>query len=211
MPFAPVKDHMTSRNTLLVILVAVYIGAELVSNITAGRLVQFGAFIFPGAIFLYSLTFTLRDAIHTAGGWTIAKAAMWGGLFANALLAGYGVLINALPKPDFFQDSAYQVVFGSTLRVVVASLVAYLISTALDALIFERLKARGIATQVIASNAVSTTLDTVIFITIAFAGTGAPLLNLMLGQIVLKMLISLLLIPLVRWVRMQVGPAPVPA
>jgi len=196
---------MIQRPTLLIVLISIYIGAELVSNVTAGRLVQLGPFIFPGAIFLYSLTFTLRDAIHTAGGWASAKALLWGGLAANALLAGYGLLVNALPKPGFFKDDAYQAVFGSTLRVVLASLAAYLISTALDALIFERLKRRGVATQVIASNAVSTTLDTVVFISLAFAGTGAPLLNLMVGQIVLKMLISLLLIPLVRWVRQQVG------
>lgn len=199
------NTNPTYRNTLLTILIAVYIGAELVSNVTAGRLVQVGAFVFPGAIFLYSLTFTLRDAIHTAGGWSSAKALIWGGFAANALLAGYGLLVNALPKPGFFNADAYQVVFGSTLRVVIASLAAYLISTLLDALIFERLKQRGVVTQVIASNAVSTTIDTVIFITLAFAGTGAPLLNLMLGQIVLKMLISLLLIPLVRWVRTQVA------
>lgn len=199
---------MPERSTLLVILIAVYIGAELVSNVTAGRLVQFGSLIFPGAIFLYSLTFTLRDAVHAAGGWATAKALLWGGFAANALLAGYGLIVNTLPKPGFFNDSAYQAVFGSTIRVVFASLVAYLISTALDALIFERLKHRGVTAQVIASNAVSTTLDTVIFITLAFAGTGAPLLNLMLGQIILKMLISLLLIPLVRWVRTQVTSTP---
>lgn len=199
---------MPERSTLLVILIAIYIGAELVSNVTAGRLVQFGSLIFPGAIFLYSLTFTLRDAVHAAGGWATAKALLWGGFAANALLAGYGLIVNTLPKPGFFNDSAYQAVFGSTLRVVFASLVAYLISTALDALIFERLKSRGVATQVIASNAVSTTLDTVIFIALAFAGTGAPLLNMMLGQIILKMLISLLLIPLVRWVRTQVTSTP---
>jgi queuosine precursor transporter len=196
---------MNSRSTLLIVLIAVYIGAELVSNVTAGRLVQLGSLVFPGAIFLYSLTFTLRDAIHTAGGWVSAKALLWGGFAANALLAGYGLLVNALPKPGFFHDDAYQVVFGSTVRVVLASLAAYLISTSLDALIFERLKQRGVVTQVIASNAVSTTLDTVIFILLAFAGTGAPLVNLMVGQVILKMLISLLLIPLVRWVRQQVA------
>lgn len=202
---------MSQSSPLLVFLIAVYIGAELVSNITAGRLVQLGPLIFPGAIFLYSLTFTLRDAVHTAGGWQTAKALLWGGLAANTLLAGYGLLVNALPKPGFFNDSAYQAVFGSTFRVVLASLLAYLVSTALDALIFERLKSRGVATQVIASNAVSTTLDTAIFVTLAFAGTGAPLLNLMLGQIILKMLISLLLIPLVRWVRTQVTSSAAPA
>ncbi|MDL2344411.1 queuosine precursor transporter [Deinococcus sp. MIMF12] len=201
---------MTQRNNLLIILIALYIGAELVSNVTAGRLVQLGALVFPGAIFLYSLTFTLRDAIHTVAGWKGAKALLWGGFAANALLAGYGLLVNALPKPGFFEDQAYQVVFGSTLRVVAASLVAYLISTALDALIFERLKRRGVVVQVIASNAVSTTLDTAVFITLAFAGTGAPLLNLMLGQVLLKMTISLLLIPLVRWVRTKVEAPPTP-
>lgn len=202
---------MNQRTTLLTLLISVYIGAELVSNVTAGRLVQLGSLVFPGAIFLYSLTFTLRDAIHTAGGWTAAKAVLWGGFAANALLAAYGLLVNALPKPGFFQDDAYQVVFGSTVRVVLASLAAYLISTALDALIFERLRHRGVTVQVIASNAVSTTLDTIVFITLAFAGTGAPLLNLMLGQIILKMLISLLLIPLVRWVRTQVSQPQEPA
>lgn len=196
---------MSQHNSLIVILIAIYIGAELVSNVTAGRLVQLGPLVVPSAIFLYSLTFTLRDAVHTAGGWQTAKALLWGGFAANALLVGYGILVNALPKPDFFKDDAYQVVFGSTLRVVVASLAAYLISTALDAFIFERFKHRGVAAQVIASNAVSITLDTVIFITLAFVGTGAPLLNLMLGQIILKMLISILLIPLVRWVRLQVA------
>lgn len=56
------------KENLLVSLVALYIAAELVSNATAGRLVQMGTWVVPGAIFLYSLTFTLRDAVHTVGG-----------------------------------------------------------------------------------------------------------------------------------------------
>ena len=105
-----------------------------------------------------------------------------------------------LPKPVRFDGDAYAQVFGATLRVVVASLVAYGVSTWLDALLFERLK-RSVAGRVLASNLVSTTLDTVVFITLAFAGTGVPLLNLMLGQVVVKMLVSTVLIPLVYWMR----------
>ncbi|WP_027891692.1 queuosine precursor transporter [Calidithermus chliarophilus] len=188
------------KENLLVSLVAVYIAAELVSNATAGRLVQIGPWVLPGAIFLYSLTFTLRDAVHTVGGWRVAKSLVWAGLAANALLALYGLLVTVLPKPAWFDGGAYAQVFGTTFRVVVASLVAYGVSTWLDALVFERLK-RSIASRVLASNLVSTTLDTVVFITLAFAGTGAPLLNLMLGQVVVKMLVSTVLIPLVYWVR----------
>ncbi|MER3445041.1 MAG: hypothetical protein C4333_13370 [Meiothermus sp.] len=122
------------------------------------------------------------------------------GLAANALLALYGLLMTVLPKPVRFDGDAYAQVFGATLRVVVASLVAYGVSTWLDALLFERLK-RSVAGRVLASNLVSTTLDTVVFITLAFAGTGVPLLNLMLGQVVVKMLVSTVLIPLVYWMR----------
>lgn len=188
------------KESFLAILVAIYIAAELVSNATAGRLVQIGSWVLPGAIFLYSLTFTLRDAVHTVGGWRVAKSLVGAGLAANALLALYGLLVTELPKPSWFDGSAYAQVFSTTFRVVAASLVAYGISTWLDALVFERFK-RSIAGRVVASNLVSTTLDTAIFITLAFAGTGAPLLDLMLGQVAVKMLVSTLLIPLVYWVR----------
>ena len=189
-----------NASSLLAVLTAVYIAALLVSNVTAGRLVQIGPLVFPGAIFLFSLTFTLRDAIHVIGGWKVAKALIWAGLATNVLLASYGLLINVLPRPEWFDDAAYATVFGTTARVVAASLIAFVVSTYLNAYVFERLKNRLFA-RVLASNTVSTTLDTVVFITLAFAATGAPLLNLIVGQVAIKMLFSTVLIPLVYWVR----------
>lgn len=185
---------------LLTFLSAIYIAAEVVSNATAGRLVQLGPLVFPGAIFLYSLTFTLRDAIHVIGGWKVAKSLIWAGFIANGILAAYGLIVTALPSPFWFDNTPYQTVFGTTARVVAASLGAYLLSTYLDAIIFERLK-QNVVRRVLASNAVSVTVDSVVFIVLAFAGTGAPLLNLIVGQIIIKMLVSAVLIPLVTWVR----------
>ena len=43
---------MTDRTTLLTVLVGPYIAAELVSNATAGRLVQIRGLAGPAAIFL---------------------------------------------------------------------------------------------------------------------------------------------------------------
>lgn len=188
------------KETLLVMLVSVYIAAQLVSNATAGRLVEVAGFVFPGAIFLFALTFTLRDAVHTVGGWQVARGVIWAGVIANLILAGYGLLVNALPHPGFFNPDAYNSVFGTTIRVVFASLVAYWVSTYLDTYIFEKYK-RSLAGRVMMSNLASTTTDTVIFIVLAFAGTGAPLVNLIVGQIIIKLVFSTVLIPLVYWVR----------
>lgn len=192
------RQHNTAP--MLAVLVAIYIAAIIVSNATAGRLVQLGPFVFPGAIFLFALTFTLRDAIHVVGGWPVAKSLIVAGFAANALLAGYGLAVIYLPAPVWFDGTAYEAVFGMTARVVAASLAAFGVAAFLDAYVFERLK-RSIVGRVVTSNAASTTADTVIFILIAFAGTGAPLLNLMFGQIVIKMAVSSLMIPLVVWVR----------
>lgn len=188
------KEH------LLIILVSSYVGALLVSNATAGRLVEIGGWVFPGAIFLFALTFTLRDAIQVVGGFRAAQAIIWGGLITNALLAGYGLLVNLLPHPVWFDAKPYEGVFGTTARVVVASLTAYAVATWLDAQVFHHLRQRLWARS-FGSNLISTTVDTVLFITLAFAGTGAPLLNLIIGQILIKLLVSSVFIPFVYWVR----------
>jgi len=195
------------RAPLLASLVALYVAAEVISNVTAGRLVALGPVVVPGAIFLYAMTFTLRDAIHAAGGLGVARAAVWGGFLANGLLALYGLFVLALPAPPWFDDAAYRSVLGQSARVVAASLTAYLTSQLVNTHLFETIRG-GIAGKVALSNAVAIGVDTLVFITLAFAGTGAPLLNMMLGQILFKLLISYALIPLVVWVRGAVAGLP---
>jgi len=198
---------IVKRLQVLVVLTSLYIAAEVVSNATAGRLVQIGPLVLPGAIFLYSLTFTLRDAIHTAGGYAAARGVVWGGFLANALLALYGLFVLALPAPAWFSGEAYAQVFGQSARVVVASLSAYLLAQLANTWIFERVRG-SILAKVTSSNALAVLLDTAIFITLAFAGTGAPLLNMMLGQILFKFALSLALLPLVYAVRPLLTPDP---
>jgi len=192
-----------ARTELLLFLSSLYVAAEVIANVTAGRLVQVGPLVVPGAIFIYAMTFTLRDAIHAGGGERVAKTAVWAGFFANLLLALYGLFVISLPAPPWFSPEPYRVVLGQSARVVVASLTAYLTAQLANTWTFEKipgplwLKSSG-------SNLLAILIDTALFITLAFAGTGAPLLALMTGQIVFKLVISLSLLPLVYWVRQKV-------
>ena len=188
---------------LLTFLTGLYVAAEVVSNVTAGRLVQVGPLVVPGAIFLYAMTFTLRDAIHAAGGERAAKTAVWTGFFANFLLALYGLFVLSLPAPAWFEDAPYQAVLGQSARVVAASLTAYLVAQLANTWAFERIPG-ALWQKSVGSNLLAILLDTAIFITLAFAGTGAPLFLLMAGQLVFKLAFSLLLLPLVYGVRARV-------
>jgi uncharacterized integral membrane protein (TIGR00697 family) len=123
---------------------------------------------------------------------------------ANLLLAAYVQLAVMLPPAAFYSgQEAFSRVLGSTPRIVFASLTAYLISSLIDAEIFSFWRARVQRlkwTRVLVSNAISTWVDSVIFITLAFYGT-MPIWILIKGQYVIKMAITLLSLPLIYLVK----------
>jgi uncharacterized integral membrane protein (TIGR00697 family) len=186
------------------VLIGLYIACELISNVTASKPVQLGGIIVPAAIFIYALTFTLIDLINESLGKEGARKVILTAFLANLLLAAYVQLAVMLPPAAFYSgQEAFSGVLGSTPRIVFASLTAYLISSLIDAEIFSFWRARVQRlrwTRVLVSNAISTWVDSVIFITLAFYGT-MPVWILIKGQYVIKMAITLLSLPLIYLVK----------
>jgi uncharacterized integral membrane protein (TIGR00697 family) len=187
-----------------IILVGLYIACELISNVTASKPIQLGGIVVPAAIFIYTLTFTLIDLINESLGKEGARKVILTAFLANLLLAAYVQLAVMLPPAAFYSgQEAFSGVLGGTPRIVFASLTAYLISSLIDAEIFSFWRARVQRlkwTRVLVSNAISTWVDSVIFITLAFYGT-MPVWILIKGQYVIKMAITLLSLPLIYLVK----------
>ncbi len=183
-----------------ILLIALYIACELIANTTASKPVEFFGLVAPGGIFIYALTFTLVDLINDRLGKRGARHVVYAAFGANIVWALYAKFIIALPSPPFFShQEAFEIVLGSTPRIVAASLAAYLVSSMIDIEIFGWWKSnvRGQKWgRVLVSNAVSTLVDSVVFVTLAFAGT-MPVVSLIVGQYVMKMGITCLSIPLI--------------
>jgi len=182
------------------VFVCLYVACEIIANVTAGRPVSLFGIVVPSAVFIYTLTFTLVDVIHEIYGKEGSRKVILGAFFANILLAIYTYLVIHLPSPSFFAYAkSYETVFGTTPRIVFASLTAYLISSMVDVEIYHLWKKRiqkAKWSRVLASNSVSTLVDSCIFITIAFAGV-MPVLPLIIGQYIIKMAITVLSLPLI--------------
>ncbi len=195
------------------ILIGLYIACELIANVTASKPVQLGGIVVPAAIFIYTLTFTLIDLINESLGKEGARKVILTAFLANLLLAGYVQLAVVLPPASFYSgQEAFSGVLGSTPRIVFASLTAYLISSLIDAEIFSFWRARVQRlkwTRVLVSNAISTWVDSVIFISLAFYGT-MPIWILIKGQYLIKMAITLGSLPLIYLVKSsgKVGTTP---
>lgn len=190
------------------ILIGLYIACELIANVTASKPVQIGGLVVPAAIFIYALTFTLIDLINESMGKQGARRVILAAFIANLLLAAYAQFAVLLPPASFYKgQEGFAGVLGSTPRIVFASLTAYLISSLIDAEIFALWKSRIRGPRwlrVLVSNTVSTGVDSVVFIALAFYGL-MPVWPLIEGQYVVKMAITLVSLPLIYLVRSHRG------
>jgi uncharacterized integral membrane protein (TIGR00697 family) len=192
------------RVTAAIVLSGIYIACELIANITASKPVAVGSIVVPAAVFIYALTFTLVDLINERMGKDGARKVVYTAFAANILLAGNVQLSVNLPPAPFYQAQvAFRGVLGSTPRIVAASLSAYMVSSLIDIEVFawwrERVGGYRWA-RVLASNAVSTLIDSIIFITVGFWGVF-PVLPLIRGQYIVKMAVTGVSLPLIYLVR----------
>ena len=181
----------------LVVLATLFITCLLVANIIAVKLVSIGGWVVPAGIIAYPLTFLFTDVIAELYGRRIASRVVWVGFGANILMVILVFWGRLLPPASFWENQpAYESILGMVPRIVLASMMAYLISQHHDVFAFhfwrQKTKARFLWLRNNASTMVSQVLDTGIFITIAFWGivpTGI-LANMLLTQYIIKLAIA---------------------
>jgi len=197
----------------MTLAIGLYIACELIANVTSVKPLELGRLgvVVPAGVFIYALTFTLLDLIHERLGKHGARRVIGTAFVANLLLAGYAQFTVSWPAPAFFDgQAAVARVLGSAPRIVGASLVAYLVASLTDAEIFAWWRARVGGhrwARVLVSNTVSTAVDSLVFVTLAFAGV-LPILPLVVGQYVVKMVVTVLSLPLIYGIRAG-APAPI--
>lgn len=186
-----------------VYLAAVFVAALITANVVSGKIIVLGGLVAPAGVLAYSITFAITDIVCEIWGKDRTKAIVRAG-FAVQILVWLliALAVNVLPPAPFWQahQAGYAAVLGTTNRIIAASLVAYAASQTFDVWIFNRIKQATHGRHLWLRNNLGTilsqTLDTTIFITIAFLGTTS-LLPLIAGQLVVKWIIALLDTPVV--------------
>jgi uncharacterized integral membrane protein (TIGR00697 family) len=207
---------------ILVVLATLFVTCLLVANILAVKLVSIGGWVVPAGVIAYPLTFLFTDVITELYGRRIASRVVWLGFGANILMVILVIGGRLLPAAPFWEGQpAYESILGMVPRIVLASMVAYLVSQHHDVFAFhfwrEKTKARFLWLRNNASTMASQALDTGLFITIAFWGTVPTdiLVNMLITQYLIKLGIAALDTPfcylLVNLLKEKVKPPPVGA
>lgn len=197
---------MKKTTTLQAILTVIFVSAMLISNIIATKQLQFPFGItMTSAIVIFPITYILSDVFSECYGYKWSRITCYLAFAMNLLMVGIFALTINLPAPAYWQNQeAYQTVLGSTPRVLVSSLLAYVIGDFVNDKIFAKMKekhlndSKGFSLRAIVSSIGGNFIDAFIFLPLAFFGE-MPLETLAvmcITQVWLKTLYETIMLPL---------------
>lgn len=189
----------------LALLLSIYITALLASNTLGLKIMPFlfGSHLSVG-VFMFPFVFLMTDVVGEVYGKRVAKFFVYAGFASTALFIIFSVLSLALPwsADGAWAQSGYDTIFAVSLRISIASLIAFIVGEYQDVLSFFFFRAkwggRFFWLRSFIAGLWSQFLDTVLFMIIAFYGVypNSVLFSLIVSWWLYKVLMGALYSPL---------------
>ena len=172
------------------------------SNLFATKVFSLGWGInLPGAVILFPISYILNDCIAEVWGFRRARLIIWLAFLSNLFVVVMGQLVVWLPAASFWDGGEhFDYVFNMAPRVFVASMLAFLAGSTMNALVMSKMKissnGRMFGLRAIVSSLAGELLDSLIFMPIAFWGTPVKILAaMMVAQVSFKVLYEIIILP----------------
>ena len=163
-----------------------------------------GALTFGAGTLFFPISYVFGDILTEVYGYARARRVIWAGFAALAFASFMAAIVVALPPAPFWKhQAAYEVAFGSTWRIVAASVFAYFCGEFVNSFVLAKMKiatkGRWLWTRTIGSTVAGEAVDSTLFYPLAFWGGGIipneALPTLMLAQFIMKVGVEVVLTP----------------
>jgi len=200
-----VAHVFTPKQLFSVVTLAIaYIVAQMLADITSLKIGLVFAFSMDMGTLFYPITFTLRDMVHKRLGKTFARKIVIAAAIVNIIMALAFWLVSIFPYDGAAGfEQAWDMVLAPVWRIVIASIVAEVISELIDGEVYsawvKRIGNRWQWSRVLVSNAVSIPIDSLAFCWLAFGGTmpAAIVWSIFWANVVVKGAMTLLSLPMI--------------
>ena len=155
-----------------IIIISNYLVQYPINKFNLQDILTYGAFSYP-------VTFLIIDLANRRFGKKEARKLVYIGFTI-------GILLTILVSTNF-QDII-------SIRIAIGSGTAFLVAQLIDIEIFQRLRKNKWFVAPITSSVIGSTIDTFLFFSIAFLGTGIPWITLAFGDLLVKFLMALLML-----------------
>ncbi len=198
-------------------VMAAFVAILLLSNlIGAAKLATVGGFTFGAGILFFPLSYVIGDVLTEVYGYANARRCVWMGFAALIFMAFMSFVVVAMPPATGWDgQAAYESVFGSTWRIVAASVLAFWAGEFVNSFVLARMKiitgGKHLWARTIGSTVFGQGVDSLIFYPVAFLGiwTTDQVLTVMVTNWFLKVAWEALLTPVtyavVGWFKRREG------
>ena len=191
-----------------IIIVSIYIAAQMLSDIASLKITLLAGFSMDAGTFIYPLTFTIRDLVHKQLGKTAALTVIVSAAVINLFMALFFHFVAWLPQdPSWGLGHQFAAVLDPVWRIVIASIVAEIVSELIDTEIYHlwryRITAKFQWMRVLISNAFSIPVDSLIFCWGAFAFSlpHEVVWSIFYANLIVKSLVTIVSLPSIYLVK----------
>lgn len=184
-------------------VLAMLFGTVLViSNILSSKLISVAGYTMTGGQIIFPLSYILGDILTEVYGYKRSRLLIWGSITCNLIFVFFAEIVIYLdPSPYYHLNHEFGIIIGSVPRIIVASLIGYVIGEFSNALILSKLKismkGQYLWKRLFGSSAVAIALASCAFTYLAFIGNipNTEIMYLMLKVYVACIIYEIISLP----------------
>jgi len=194
-------------------VMAAFVCIMLCSNIIgASKVFTFAGLSFGAGILFFPISYIFGDVLTEVYGYAQSRRVVWAGFAAMAFASLTSWIVLALPpSPNWPNQGAFEIAFGSTWRITIGSLLAFCVGEFCNSYVMAKMKiftnGRHLWSRIVGSTVVGEGIDSAIFYPAAFLGIwpGSLVVKVALSSYFFKVLWEIVVIPFtyifVNWLK----------
>ena len=188
----------------------------IAANVLETKQIAVGTVSLTGGLIVFPISYIINDCICEVWGYQKARLLIWLGFVMNFFFVLVGALCDAIPGASYWtNDEGFHAIFGLAPRIAIASFVAFLCGSFVNAYVMSRMKiaskGKHFSVRAVVSTIFGETTDSILFFPLALYGVvpTLELPRLMFWQVILKTVYEIIVLPftikLVQYVKQKEG------
>ena len=205
MPQQPARQYRY-YDLVMMAFVVVLVCSNLIgpAKIASVDLPFWGPFVFGAGVIFFPISYVFGDILTEVYGYARARRVIWAGFAGLGFASLMAYVVVALPPdPQWKNQQAYEIAFGSTWRIAAASMFAYFCGEFVNSYVLAKMKlmtaGKWLWSRTIGSTIVGEAVDSALFYPLAFYASGILpdeiIPKLMLSQFVVKVGVEVVFTP----------------
>ena len=197
------KKERTNVSVLFMLFRILFTVCLITANLLETKQIAVGPINLTGGLLIFPVSYIINDCVSEVWGYGKARLLIWTGFLMNFFFVSVCGICDAIPgAPYWDNDAGFHAIFGLAPRIAVASFLAFIAGSFMNAYVMSRMKVkskgRNFSARAILSTIFGESVDSIIFFPLAL-GWVIPweeMPSLVITQVTLKTLYEIVALPI---------------